>query len=320
MKKKSIYISVICFLLYGYGYSQNDSIKNLVNKTNELNLDMWDLTEFAQKHLNDKEELARFFYYWIGNNIQYDNSTYEKIVNGDFTNDDYSKTQDEYQVYENRKGVCGGYANLFKWFMDEVDIEAVEISGHIRDERNHYIELTTDDNFSHAWNAIKLNNRWILVDTTWGTSNELETSEFYFDMLPERAIITHFPEDGKWQLLEEPLTLQEFNNSKYINPIWFYVGFSDIPKLMADKDYYYFVFKNNPNVDWSVNLEHSTDNVIFEPISGINTFVQDGYTYYRFDKNLISQPSYFKVNINEFINKNNQYYTRSYEDVINFKL
>src|SRR5690606_17831894 len=115
---------------------------------------------------------------------------------------------------------------------------AVIISGYIRDERNHYVEFTKDDGFRHGWNAIKLNEKWILVDTTWGTSSDSTTSEFYFDMKPEWAIITHFPEDSNWQLLKKPLTLEEFNNSKFISPIWFFVGYSDIPKLMSDKDYY----------------------------------------------------------------------------------
>src|SRR5690606_6179033 len=148
-----------------------------------------------------------FFYYWIGSNIEYDQQTLQKLINGTMTNQEFTRSQNEYEVFENKKGVCAGYANLFKWFMDEVDIETAIISGHIRDERNHYVELFKDDNFRQAWNAIKLNNECILVDSTWGTSNENTTSEFYFDMKPEWAIITHYPEDSKWQLLEKPLTL-----------------------------------------------------------------------------------------------------------------
>lgn len=131
-----------------------------------MNLDMWDLTDYAKENIEDKDELAKFFYYWIGANIQYDNELFEKIIAGTITNEEFSEKQDEYDVYENRKGVCAGYANLFKWFMYKIDIEVVVISGYIRDSRNHYVELESDDNFRHAWNAIKLNNEWILIDTT----------------------------------------------------------------------------------------------------------------------------------------------------------
>ena len=116
------------------------------------------------------------------------------------------------------------------------------LTGFIRDDRNHYVELESDSDFSHAWNAIKLNGRWILIDTTWGTSLDENVSDFYFDMDPERAIITHYPKKSSWQLLKEPLSLKAFNESKFIKPIWFKVGYSDKPQLKHDSKYYYFIF------------------------------------------------------------------------------
>ena len=281
---------------------------------------MWDLTDYAKENIKDKNELAKFFYYWIGSNIQYDNKLFEKILDGTITNGEFAEKQDEYDVYENRKGVCAGYANLFKWFMNEIDIEAVVISGHIRDLRNHYVELESDDNFRHAWNAIKLNDKWILVDTTWGTSKNQETSEYYFDIKPEFLILTHYPEDSKWQLLKKPLTIEEFNNSQFIKPIWFMIGFTEVPKLMADKDFYYFTFQDLPNNKWSVSLKMSTDNLNFEPINDIEVIGQDGRTYFRFGKAQVPKTAYFKVKVVKFENDGDQYSKTEYEDVINFKI
>ena len=318
--KRTFCIIFFIFFFVDSIISQNDSIKSLVEQTKELNLDMWDLTTIAEERIKDKEQLARFFYYWIGSNIEYDKEIFSKTVSGELSHVEFWKSQDELVVYNSRKGVCAGYAALFKWFMDWVDVETVVISGHIRDERNHYVELTNDDNFRHAWNAVNINEKWILVDTTWGTSDDVSQSDFYFDMNPEWAIITHYPEDDRWQLLNEPLTLTEFNNSKFVKPIWFFVGFSDIPRLMADNDYYYFVFKNNPNNNWSVGLKFSTDNYKFNPIPDIESIVQDGYTYYKFDKQQIPKKAFFKVKIAEFQMMENQYSKIEYNDVINFKI
>lgn len=306
--KKQILI-IVFLILTQFVHSQDVSIKSLVEKTNELNLDMWDLTSFAEKNIKNKEQLAKFYYYWIGSNIQYDREllkTKETI-----SNEDFWKTQEESIVYNSRKGVCAGYAKLYSWFLEWADIENIILSGHIRDEENHYVELDTDDDFRHAWNAIKLNGKWILIDTTWGTSNNSEISDFYFDMKPEFAIITHFPEDEKWQLLEKPLSLDEFNNSKFINSIWFFKGFSDIPKLKVDKEDYYFVYKTNTD-NWNVNLLYSYDNLKFKPIENITKIDQDGNTYIRFSKNEMPKHIYFKVSIN------NTFMT--YDDVINFKI
>lgn len=318
--RKTICLTFLILFSVSSAFSQNDSINSLVEKTNELNLDMWDLAEFAKEHIKDEERLASFFYYWIGSNIEYDQELFQKITAGTITNKKFARSQDEYQVYERRKGVCAGYANLFKWFMEEMDIEAVVISGHIRDQRNHYVELSSDDNYRHAWNAIKLNGEWMLIDTTWGTSENTTTSKFYFDIKPEFAIISHYPENSKWQLLKDPLSLEEFNKSKFVQPIWFFVGFLDIPKLMSDKDYYYFVFQTNPNKSWSVGLQYSSDNLNFKPLKRIDPIVQDGYTYYRFDKDEIPEKAFMKVNISKFKSEGGQYSSVEYEDVINFKL
>jgi transglutaminase/protease-like cytokinesis protein 3 len=190
---------------------------------------------------------------------------------------------------------------LYQWFLDWVDIETVIISGHIRDERNQYVELDIDDNYRHAWNAIKLNGNWRLIDTTWGTSNDDSQSEFYFDIKPQLLINTHYPENSKWQLLKKPLSLEEFNNSKFVKLTWFFSGFSDIPKLKKDNNYYYFMYKTNTrNKNLSVKLEISNDNLNFKPIK--NTFVidQDGITYVRFEKKGIPKKGFYKVNLHEF--------------------
>jgi hypothetical protein len=318
--KRTFCIAFFILFLANSVTSQTESIKALVEKTNELNLDMWDLTEYAEMNIKDKNELAKFFYYWIGSNIQYDNEFFEKILAGTLANGEFAKKQEEYNVYVNRKGVCAGYANLFKWFMNEIDIEAVVISGHIRDFRNHYVELESDDNFRHAWNAIKLNGKWILVDTTWGTSKDQETSEYYFDIKPEFSIITHYPEESKWQLLKEPLTLEEFNKSQFVKPTWFMIGFTEVPKLMADKEFYYFTFEDLPNNKWSVSLKMSTDNLNFEPISDIEVIEQDGRTYFRLGKARVPKTAYFKVKVVKFENDGDQYFKTEHEDVINFKI
>ncbi|QCE39917.1 transglutaminase domain-containing protein [Psychroserpens sp. NJDZ02] len=318
--KNTVFITFVSLFFINSVFSQNESIEALIEKTNELNLDMRDLTTFAEENIKDKEELAKFFYYWIGSNIQYDEETFLKTINGEISNEDFWKSQDESVVYNNRTGVCAGYANLYKWFLEWIDIETVVVSGHIRDLRNHYVELETDDSYRHAWNAIKLNDEWILVDTTWGTSKEKETSEFYFNIKPELSIITHYPEDSKWQLLKEPLNLEEFNKSQFVKPFWFMIGFTETPKLMSDQEFYYFTFQNIPENKWSVGLQLSSDNINFNGMSDIKLIEQDGLIYFRFSKDKIPKTAFFKVNLVKFEYVGNDYMKTEHKDVINFKL
>lgn len=314
---KFIYQILIVISSFNCAYSQTTPIDSLVKETKHMKLDMWELTDYAQKHLKNHEQLAKFFYYWMRNNIKYD---YEYLDKMDKNSNDYEQKQDELRVYEDRKGVCGGYANLFSWFMREVGIEVEYIIGHIRDERNHYVELMTDDDYLHAWNAIKLNGKWILVDATWGASDGSNAVEFYFNMKPELAIISHFPKNPKWQLLKHPVSLKEFNESKFVQPIWFYEGFSEIPKLMADENYYYFVFRKNPNKEWLVGLQFSTDNINFNPVPNIDVITKENYEYFKFKKSLISKPAYFKVKIGKVKIINNEIIKHEIDNVINFKI
>lgn len=278
-------------------FSQSDSIKLLVDKTNSKNFDIWELINFANSNLDSEEDLARFFYLWIGNNITYDYKLLEELEDGILSDENFWASQDVHLVYENRQGVCAGFAGLFHWFMNELNIDSGIISGHIRDERNPYIELDSDDSYRHAWNAVKLNENWILLDATWGTSEDSSISDFYFDMQPELAIMTHYPEDSKWQLLEQPLSLEDFNNSRFIKPIWFHAGFNTIPELKKDDQYYYLVYKSNSDKDWSVTLMVSDDNSSYEWISDATSIEQDGVTYLRFKKAGIPEKAYYKMDL-----------------------
>jgi len=316
--KKLILLLLLLFNLNSV-FSQSDVINELINETDELNLDMWDFVEYAKDKITNKIELSKFFYYWIGKNVVYDKELIKRLDSGTITNEAFHNSQDEHDVYENRKGVCAGYANLYKWFMDEIDIEAVTISGHIRDERNHYVELNADDNFRHAWNAIKFDGKWSLVDTTWGTSDNITQSEYYYNINPELLIISHYPEEEKWQLLEKPLSLDEFNKSKFVKKIWFFSGYSDIPTLKADDEFYYLVYKSNANKNYSVELMHSSDNSNFSLLNNITKIEQDGFTYLRFPKTEVADKAYFKLNL--VISKlyDNITNTFVYNGVINFK-
>src|SRR5690606_39154999 len=130
------------------------------------------------------------------------------------------------------------------------------------------------------------------------------------------SILTHYPQDSKWQLLKEPLTLEEFNNSQFVKPIWFMIGFTEVPRLMADKEYYYFTFQDIPNNKWTVGLQLSIDNINFSGISDIEVIEQDNLIYFRFSKTQVPEIAFFKVKMAKIENLENGYTKVEYDDVI----
>lgn len=58
--------------------------------------------------------------------------------------------------------VCEGYALAFEHLMHQAGIPCSYVSGDARHEG-----LNETDDRGHAWNVVKIDNRWYEVDTTW---------------------------------------------------------------------------------------------------------------------------------------------------------
>ena len=80
-----------------------------------------------------------------------------------------------------------------------------------------------DDSFRNSWAVVYIDDSWRFVDCHWGARHVnnpdepnnprcfcYELDEFYFLTDPEDIIYMHFPDEPEWQLLERPLTLEQF--------------------------------------------------------------------------------------------------------------
>ncbi|MDY7231199.1 transglutaminase domain-containing protein [Hyalangium rubrum] len=108
-------------------------------------------------------------------------------------------------VFERRRAVCAGYANLFAAMGRAVGEEVFTLSGEaIKPGGEKELE-------SHAWNAVRINGDWYLVDVTWNAGSvggDLFTRRYrtkYLFMPPQEFLQSHLPEDAGWQLLDVPL-------------------------------------------------------------------------------------------------------------------
>ena len=109
---------------------------------------------------------------------------------------------------------------------------------------NRFGEGSDDEPPPHAWNAVYFSGGWRLMDCTWGAgrvnphTREFEPilNEHFFMTDPDELIHTHFPHDEaeknyqKWQLLEEPISLDRFNTMPLLTSMFFEYAM----KLSAD--------------------------------------------------------------------------------------
>jgi hypothetical protein len=178
------------------------------------------LVKYLVKPAKNDREKVRAIFRWVADRLQYDAAALFAGKPGD---------NSAATVFKTRKCVCGGYANLMKAMCDEAGIEAVVIIGKARGFGS---EVGRPKASGHAWNAVKLDDKWCLLDATWaGRGLEKQKSlrtfkPYYFLVPPEELILTHFPKESRWQLVESPMSEETFDKQPYVPPMLLHVGFT----------------------------------------------------------------------------------------------
>ncbi|CAF0914554.1 unnamed protein product [Adineta steineri] len=178
------------------------------------------LSDMIKSFCNGKSIVDQHWiiFYWITFNIEYDTVSY-------FTKN--YKDQSSEGVFQNKKGVCAGYANIYKHLCDQIQLPCETVVGYSKGYgfEDHDGAPTGTD---HAWNAVQIDNHWYLMESTWGAgilndkkAFERQFNSYYFLPRPNEMIYHHLPEDKKWQLLETSIDMDEFMQMPKLRPPYF---------------------------------------------------------------------------------------------------
>ncbi|HPE63101.1 MAG TPA: transglutaminase domain-containing protein [Methanothrix sp.] len=177
-----------------------------------------DLALYLSGSAESDEERARAIYRWITANVEYD-------VGASVSAAYRGRPLEE--VLDGRKGVCSDYSRLFERLCELSGLEAVVIRGFGKGY-GYTVGSKIPNSSNHAWNAVRINGEWRLIDSTWGAGHLdpavgffREFEEFYFLTPPEDLVWTHLPDDPAWQLLDVPMTRVEFEGLVYAKPAFF---------------------------------------------------------------------------------------------------
>jgi hypothetical protein len=169
-------------------------------------------------------EKARAIFAWIAHNIRYDYKKYENPPNPSFSGrsrEEMEKNRQDWldqemrQTLRKKRGVCADYSYLFQKMCAAAGLEAVIVTGTARRLRGR--------GGPHAWNALRVDGRWHLLDATWGAGYEDDEhfvrrySPGFFLTPPALFRQDHWPDDPQWQLLDRPLSKKEFNDQPMVN-------------------------------------------------------------------------------------------------------
>ena len=174
----------------------------------------WQSVQQLAEHLVEPfrgqiEKMARVMFRWVSNNIAYDVDRYRA---GNIT---HASCEADY-VMRHALAVCSGYANLLCAMCDAVGVHCKKISGSAATKADTY--RSTDQSNGHAWNALSFDRgrTWHLCDPCWaagGTGARTFTRRFdkvWWCTSPEHFIEGHLPEQASDQMLDVPLTTQQW--------------------------------------------------------------------------------------------------------------
>ncbi|WP_212005588.1 transglutaminase domain-containing protein [Chitinophaga sp. HK235] len=167
--------------------------------------------------LNNNQLKARAIYDWVTENIKYDMQA--------FISKTYLNEKSPLMTLTDRKGICQNFSELVKEMCLLAHIPCEIVTGLGKFGPN----LGTD---LHAWNAIQLNNKWYLMDVSWGSLQRPGNKYDYFLTPPEQFICDHFPNSARWSLLDKTPDKQTFLSYPYISIDYFKVAGKDFPKEM----------------------------------------------------------------------------------------
>ncbi len=193
---------------------------------------------FSAKASNDYEK-ARLIYSWIAKNINYDDDGYNT---GNY-NDCTANT-----VFKTKRAVCEGYSNLYASIAEKCGLEVKVISGYAKGYSYKIGQKFLKTN--HAWNSVKIDGDWKLLDVTWGegygknVDGKLKSvkkyTDYWFCTDPHEFIFKHLPQKPADQLIDQPISKLEYELLPEVDEDIFCLGVSAkdiLSKMLTDKKF-----------------------------------------------------------------------------------
>lgn len=239
------------------------------------------IERLAQQIASDfkiEEQQVKAVFYWLAHNIRYDLDGYynpkQKRISFRYRNEQ-ERLEKLQAIKDNivnetlitRKAICEGYAQTFAKICSILQIENEVIKGYIRNSSNDIANPKTNSN--HAWNAVKLNGKWIYIDATWAAgvvnNNRWQPSfnAYYFNFPKEKYFKTHFPEKKLWQLRVGRMDKKDFYNQPIYDAVFLQ---SDLELISPLKG----ILNKNATIELKIKNVHPNQSIFL------------GYSGYRY--------------------------------------
>ncbi|KAL8579137.1 hypothetical protein ACOMHN_036076 [Nucella lapillus] len=130
------------------------------------------------------------------------------------------------------KNKQGTYARSFEVLCRFAGLTSKILTGYAKGLDYRPGNQFKDSNYNHSWNAVLVDGNWYLIDSHWATRYLVseknvaenlvyEYDEFFFLAVPEHLIYSHWSQETEWQLLDRPVSLQEFEAMPLVKSYFF---------------------------------------------------------------------------------------------------
>ncbi len=231
---------ILTFFLLGFLIAQNAfaqngdfdiSLRAKVHVPRSQQRSVAKLAEYLTKDEYSDLDKAFSIYCWVVHHINYDIRAAQKVK---------TQSYSPKQTLRRKKGLCYQFSALYSALCEAAHIPTKEIIGYTLG--GHHYDKETFFEADHTWNGVKIDNKWLLVDATWGSGKtvpkkqpikkfmsyllkkpfipskfkfEKRPSTRFFMVDPESMISNHLPADPVWQLVPKPITMGEFENEHW---------------------------------------------------------------------------------------------------------
>jgi hypothetical protein len=272
--------------IYSANYKElrtlDDRVKNISSADTQ---NIYTLSKALTEGLTTDLEKIYVIYKWATTNIAYDS---EALATKNFRGIGNANT-----VIQRRKAICDGYAELVMRLGLQSGLLVEKLDGFAKGFGYKIGEPLSTPN--HAWNAVRIDGKWYLLDSTWDAgvldekSNQFEfknSNYNYFLTNPDIFNYSHYASDAKWNLSKN-----NWNKADFFS------------KVNAAEG----AFKLGLNIDKHSNatinadslpyvLDYNTDASLHGALSSNGSKLKGEWTFLKYDNNgrsklLVSAPS-----------------------------
>lgn len=220
MKKKTLNLLLLLLLFSITAFSQKyTTVDNQVQGWPKSFSSPQKFAEKVNTDFKTDDDKVRAIFTWIALNVKYDLKAYKSgasmIAYSYSSEADRIAKEQKYRLeyaektLRSKKGVCQDYSALFQTVCELSGIKCIAIIGTSKAHPSQIGKLPKASD--HEWNAVKINDKWELIDVTWAAGSvSMETGKFqtefndgYFFTNPALFYLNHFPDDKRLLMVDK---------------------------------------------------------------------------------------------------------------------